>query len=167
MTVPPLLERLAATPKQLAHLVAEATEEQLDSSSPGEWSARTIVAHYRDCEALCEGLRIMRMLAEDKPVLTDFDELAWADARNRTRDRKEQLLGDFALQRQATLNVLSGLRPEDWEREGTHPSRGTFTVRTWVEAIADHDAAHLAQLEATLGETLDDVLQRRFHPKEA
>lgn len=166
MTQVVLLERLAATPKQVAHLVAEATEEQLDRAALGEWSARTILAHFRDCEALCEGLRVVRMLAEDRPLLADFDEVAWASTRNRTRDRKEQLLGDFALQRQATVNVLTGLRPEDWQREGTHPTRGTFSVRTWAEAIADHDAGHLTQLEAALGETLDEVLRRRFHPKE-
>ena len=166
MSGDPLLDRLAATPKQVAHLVAEADNARLDAAPPGEWTARTVLAHFRDCEVLCEGLRILRMLAEDQPELADFDEVAWAGTRNRSRDRKEQLLGDFALQRQATLNVLSGLRPDDWEREGTHVTRGTFTVRTWVEAIADHDAAHLAQLESLMGETLDEVLQRRFHSKE-
>jgi hypothetical protein len=161
-----LTNRLAASPKQVAHLVAEVDDARLDAAPPGEWSARTILAHFRDCEALCEGLRVLRMLAEDEPELADFDEQEWAATRNRSRDRKEQLLGDFALQRQATLNVLSGLRAEDWQRRGTHATRGTFTVRTWAEAIADHDAAHLAQLEGVIGETLDEVLQRRFHAKE-
>ena len=162
----PVLDQLAMTPKRLAHLVVEATDAQLDAAAAGEWSARTILAHLRDCEFLCEGLRVVRMLAEDEPLLADFDESAWAAARNRTRDRKEQLLADFALHRQATLSVLGGLRTEDWERTGTHPYRGTFTVRTWVDAIADHDAAHLSQLEGALGETLDEVLKRRFHPQE-
>lgn len=162
-----LLDRLAKTPKHLAHLVVEASDQQLDAAPGGEWSARTILAHLRDCEVLCEGLRVFRMLAEVEPQLADFDERAWAVARNRSRDRKEQLLGDFALHRQATLNVLTGLREEDWQRTGTHPFRGAFTVRTWAEAIAEHDAAHIAQLEGVLGETLDDVLRRRFHPERA
>lgn len=162
----PLLERLALTPKQLAHLVAEADDARLDAAPTGEWSARTILAHFRDCEMLCEGLRIQRMLAEDEPRLADFDEAAWAANRNRSRDGKAQLLADFALQRQATLNVLSGLRLADWDRGGTHPTRGHFTIRSWAEYIAEHDAAHLNQLESVLGETLDEVLQRRFHPTE-
>ncbi|MGH2608034.1 MAG: DinB family protein, partial [Tepidiformaceae bacterium] len=90
----------------------------------------------------------------------------WEQTRNRNRDRKEQLLGDFALQRQALLGILAGLRADDWERAGSHPQRGRLTVRSWVEAIVAHDAAHITQLELALGETLDEVLQRRFHPKE-
>lgn len=162
----PVLDRLARTPRELAHLVAEADDARLDAAPPGEWSARIILAHFRDCEMLCEGLRLARMLAEVDPELADFDETAWAASRNRARDRKENLLGDFALHRQATLNLLAGLRPGDWERTGHHPTRGPFTVRTWTQAIADHDTAHLAQLENVLGETLDDVLRRRFHPTE-
>lgn len=161
-----LLQRLALTPKQVAHLVAEVDDARLDTAPPGGWSPRTILAHLRDCEMLCEGLRIQRMLAEQEPEFADFDETAWVESRNRSRDRKEQLLGDFALQRQATLNVLSGLRPDDWRRGGTHPTRGRFTIMTWVEYIVEHDAAHIAQLESVLGETLDEVLQRRFHPQE-
>ncbi len=167
MTVQTTLERLSATPKQVAHLVAEVTDERLDQATGGEWSARTILAHFRDVEMFANTLRVLRMLAEEAPELADFDEVAWAQTRNRSRDRKEQLLGDFALQRQALLGVLIGLHPEQWERAGTHPTRGRFTIRTWVDAIVAHDVAHLAQLEKALGETLDDVLQRRFHPKEA
>jgi hypothetical protein len=166
MTVQSTLERLAATPKQIAQLVAEATDERLDSSPAGEWSARTILAHFRDVEMFANTLRVLRMVAEESPALADFDETAWAQNRNRSRDRKEQLLGDFALQRQALLGILAGLYPQQWERAGTHPSRGRFTVRTWADAIMAHDVAHFAQLEKALGETLAEVLQRRSHPKE-
>ena len=161
-----LIDALAATPRKVAHLVAEADDARLDQARPGEWSARTVLAHFRDVESLTNTLRTLRMLAEDGPTLANFDEDAWYVNRNRTRDRKEQLLGDFALQRQALLTLLNGLEPASWECVGTHPMRGHFTIRTWVEAIREHDAGHLRQLEEALGETLDDVLQRRFHPKE-
>ncbi len=161
-----LLDSLAATPKKVAHLVAEAGDARLDAVAPGEWSARTVLAHFRDVESLTNMLRVLRMLAEDGPALADFDELAWSESRNRSRERKEQLLGDFALQRQALITLLGGLRTSDWARTGAHPYRGGFTVRTWAEAISEHDVAHLSQLEGVLGETLDDVLQRRYHPRE-
>src|SRR3970040_1455536 len=100
-----LIARLADTPRKLAHLVAEATDEQLDRAAPGEWSARTIMAHLRDDEFMVMRLRLERLLAEHEPLLTNFDEKAWGQSRNRTRDRKETLLGDFALQRQASRNI--------------------------------------------------------------
>ncbi|MBI5949633.1 MAG: DinB family protein [Chloroflexi bacterium] len=159
------LDRLAATPKRLAHLVAEASDAVLDAAPPGEWSARTVLAHFRDCEVLADGMRLARMLAEEAPVFADFDEAAWAANRNRSRDHKAQLLGDFALHRQATLLIFAGLRPEDWERTGSHPMRGAFTVRTWVDQWLEHDLGHLDQLERLLGETVDEVLKRRFHPR--
>lgn len=156
-----LIARLAATPKAVAHLVAEATEERLDAAPPGEWSARTILAHLRDDEVLVMRLRLERMLSEDGPEFPDFDEKAWARTRNRERDRKEQIAGDFALQRQASLGILQSLRPADWERPGRHEAYGEFTVASWVDHWVRHDAAHIAQLEAALGETLTEVLARR------
>ncbi len=159
------LDRLAATPKRVAHLVVEADDGALDAASPGQWSARTVLAHFRDVEVLANRLRLERMLAEGAPVFADFDEDAWAVNRNRSRDQKAQLLGDFALHRQATLLIFAGLRSGDWERTGSHPARGTFTVRTWVDQWLAHDLAHLEQLERLLGETVDEVLRRRFHPR--
>jgi len=155
------LDRYAATPKTLAHLVAEAGDARLDTSPAGEWSVRVILAHLRDVEMLSGRLRYERMLAEEAPVFADFDEDAWVANRNRTRDRKDWLLADFALQRQATVGMLRAIRPEEWKRTGSHPYRGVFTVSTWLDACLDHDAQHIAQVERLLGETLDDVVRRR------
>ncbi len=156
-----LLDRLVATPRTLAHLVAEVSDARLDASAPREWPVRTILAHLRDDEYLVMRTRLERMLAERHPVFPDFDEKAWAAARNRSRDRKQQLLGDFALQRQASLNILEALEPADWVRTGRHEVYGEFSVASWVEHWAQHDAAHVAQVEAALGETLSEVLARR------
>jgi len=163
--MPDPIETLAATPRALAHLTAEASDIALDAVLAGEWSARTILAHLRDDEYLCMRVALERMLAESNPEPTFIDGADWEPTRNRTRDRKEWLLADFALQRQASLGILRGLRAEDWERTATREGR-TFTVRQFVAAWANHDAEHLGQLEAALGETLDQVVARRTRPPE-
>ncbi|MFN0147382.1 MAG: DinB family protein [Dehalococcoidia bacterium] len=155
------LAALAATPKSLAHLVAEASDARLDAPLEGGWSARTIIAHLRDDEYLCMRAALERMLAEVAPLLTFIDGADWEPGRNRTRDVKALLLTDFALQRQASLNILQGLRTEDWARTGRRAPGGTFDVTQLVAAWARHDAEHLAQLEAALGETLAEVRARR------
>lgn len=155
-----LIERLAATPKTLAHLVAEASDALLDAAPPGEWSARTTLAHFRDDEYLCMRVALERMLAEDSPAVHFMDGADWEPARNRTRDRKEQLLGDFALHRQASLLILRSLRPEDWSRQGRNGER-VLSIEDLLRGWVRHDASHIAQLEAALGETLADVLARR------
>jgi acyl-CoA-binding protein len=161
-----LMKELAATPRTLAHLVVEANDELLDKAPEGEWSARTVLAHLRDDEYMVMRMRLARMLSENGPVFADFDEQAWSVKRNRARDRKEELLGDFALQRQATLNVLANLRPGDEQRPGRHEAYGDYTIRSWVEHWVDHDRTHIAQIERMLGETLGDVLERRAHEAE-
>ena len=156
-----LIARLGATPGALAHMVAEATDAQLDASLAGAWSARTILAHFRDDEYLCMRVALERTLAEDAPVVNFIEGEDWEPGRNRTRDRKEWLLADFALQRQATLGILRMLRPQDWERRGRRVDGTEFTLSQFVVGWARHDAEHLAQLEAVLGETLANVRARR------
>lgn len=159
------VDRLAATPSQLAHLVAEVTEARLDwSETPDGWSPRTILAHLRDDEYLCMRAALERMLALDNPDVAIVEGADWEPNRNRTRERKELLLADFALQRQASLGILRLLRPEDWNRKG-QSAQGEITVSYLVEQWALHDATHLEQLEAALGETVGDVIARRSRPE--
>lgn len=151
---------LAATPGALAHLVAEADEVALDAARPGEWSARTLLAHFRDDEYLCMRVALERMLAEVKPTLRFIDGAEWEPTRRRSRDRKEWLLGDFALQRQASLAILRALEPGDWDRTGEREAR-VLTIATLVDVWIRHDAEHIASLEAAIGQTLAEVKERR------
>lgn len=155
-----LIQQLAATPSALAHLVAEASDERLDTASAGEWSARTILAHFRDDEFLCMRAAMTRMLAEENPALHFMDGADWEPGRNRSRDRKEWLLADFALQRQASLGIMRMLRPEDLARTGTRDGQ-EFTLERLLAAWVRHDREHVAQLELAVGETLDQVRERR------
>lgn len=158
------LAQLAATPGTLAHLVAEADDAVLDAATAGQWSARTLLAHFRDDEYLCMRVALERMLAEIGPTLLFIEGAEWEPARRRSRDRKESLLGDFALQRQASIAILRAMEPTDWERTGTRIGQGAFTITALVEAWARHDAEHIASLEAVLGETLEQVKARRARP---
>lgn len=155
------IEQLAETSTTLAQLLAEASEEVLDRAEQGGWSARTIAAHLRDDEAMVMRMRLVRLLTEDDPLLPDFDQEAWAAQRSTARDRKDHLLADFALQRQASLNLLRRITVPEWERSGRHEVNGRLTVADWVEHWAEHDAEHIRQLELALGETLGDVQARR------
>jgi len=156
-----LLTRLSRTPTTVAHLLADCPEAVFTSPpSDGEWSPQVIVAHLRDDEYLCMRLALERMLAEDTPELRFLRGGEWEPARNRSRDRKDHLLADFALQRQASLAILRMLEPGDWQRAGRRDG-ALFTVEDLVREWVQHDAEHIAQLERAVGETLTDVLERR------
>ncbi len=155
-----LLNELAATPRSLALLVAELTDADLDAAEPGAWSPRTILAHFRDDEFLCTRSALTRILAEDRPSVVFIDGADWEPGRNRSRDRKEWLLADFALQRQASLGILRMLRPEDFARAGLRDGR-EFTIEQLLKVWVRHDSEHLAELERLLGESPEDARARR------
>jgi DinB family protein len=157
----PLIDRLTETPKAAAHLVAELSDERLDApAADGGWPVRTILAHLRDDEYLCMRLNLERALAEHNPAVQFVDGADWEHDRSRERDRKELLLADFALQRQASVNILRGLRPADWER-AMQTEHGALSIRQLVEAWAQHSEEHIAQLESAIGETVAQARARR------
>lgn len=152
-TMPPaaLVEGLARTPARLGMLVEAVTEAALDAAPAGEWSARTVLAHVRDDEFLVMRVRLARMLAEEHPTLTPFDESAWAASRWLDREARAELLADIAEQRAASVAILRRLPAEAWQRPGTQPEIGTFTLQWWVEHWYEHDVNHLEQIAALLG----------------
>ncbi len=158
------IEQLAATPAALAHLTVEATDAALDAAPEGEWSARLVLAHLRDAEALEFRLALERLLAEPEPVIYFLPADRWERERNRDRDEKSVLLSDFALQRQASLNLLAAMRTGEWERSGGGPGGQSMTAAQLVQAWGGHDAAHLAQIEAAVGDTVADARERRARP---
>ncbi|HJP40848.1 MAG TPA: DinB family protein [Dehalococcoidia bacterium] len=155
--------QLAATSGTLAYLVTDVPAEVLGRANGEEWSAITILAHLRDAEVIEMRLAVERMLVVDCPELHFIAADSWAAGRNRTRDCKEWVLADFALQRRARVSILGALRPEEWERTAKMGDRDRFTVRQFVEFWARHDAEHVAQLETIIGRRAEQA-RARFAP---
>jgi len=145
-----LLDQLATSPQRLADLVTGSADEYLDRASPGEWSARTVIAHLRDDEFMVMRLRLERMLVENEPDLAPFDEKVWAATRYTGRDSLDELLADFRLHREASLSILRRLGPGDWLRTGRQPEYGAFDVHWWLQHWTEHDNTHLAQIRDAL-----------------
>jgi hypothetical protein len=161
------IPQLAATPKLLAQLVVEATDEQLARQpAAGEWPPAVILAHLRDDEFLCMRPALERALAFDNPLMEFIEGGDWVTGRNSSRDGKTQLLADFALQRAATTAILEMMAPVDWSRTMHRAEGEPFTISALVEAWLRHDADHVAQLEAIFGETAEEARQRRLPPRD-
>jgi len=94
--------------------------------------------------------RLERIIKEDKPDLAPHDEKHWYAHRNTTRDRRDMLLADFALQRAASMGIIEMLRESDWARTGHQPEYGVFTAEQWLDHWAEHDTVHIRQIEANL-----------------
>lgn len=146
-----LIAALEATHPALVQLTAHLTDAQLDSRpAAAEWSLREILAHLVDDEMYVMRLRMERIVKEDEPHLTPHDEKKWFPNRNQSRDELGELLGDFLLQRSASLGMLQMLRETDWQRSGFQPEYGHFTGEGWLSRWVDHDTVHLAQIKKNL-----------------
>jgi len=54
------------------------------------------------------------------------------------------------LLREANLQFLQQLAPEQWECHGIHAERGRITVRDLAVHMAGHDANHIEQVRKIL-----------------
>jgi len=143
---------LEQTSPTLIRLTSSLSDDALDyRQASDQWSIREVLAHLVDDEMYVMRTRLERMIKEDRPSLAPHDEQSWYASRNTTRDRLDDLLSDFGLQRAASLGIISMLRESDWVREGYQPEYGVFTAEEWLTHWAAHDTTHIRQIESNLG----------------
>lgn len=144
------VERLKATARDLLSLVGAADPARLNREpAPEEWSAATVVAHLADTEAVY-GMRLRRMLTEDRPLLETFDEHVWAQRFGPLEPGVKDSLQRWRSLREATTRILDSLSEDEWELVGLHSRRGPMTVTALAEGIVAHDRNHLDQIRRAL-----------------
>ena len=117
----------------------------------GGWSAHQLAAHVRDVEIQAYVPRVHRLLAEDDPLLADFDAEAFMAQHYDPAEPVAQILGDVVQARYGVRQVLAYGDGAAWSRTGRHPALGPCTVQVWVERAVAHFAEHLEQLGALRG----------------
>ena len=139
-----LLELVEAAPSKLSAAVEAHRSIGLDAPlAPGKWNVRQILAHITDTE-IAFSFRMRQAVAETGHVIQPFDQEKWA-TRYEQAD-PETALALFGVLRQWNVQFLRGLSPDVFDKDVTHPERGTMKFRTIVETMAGHDGNHLAQL---------------------
>ena len=144
------LDRLRSTGRDLVSLVTGAEPAALRREpAPDEWSAATVVGHLADAE-LVYGVRLRLIVAEDRPLLTVFDEEAWADRFADVEDDPKETLARWRALRDSNLRLLDALVDGEWERTGVHQQKGILSVAAVVKMLAEHDRTHLDQIRHAL-----------------
>jgi len=140
------MEQLEASPVRLSAAVDKWRAKGLDTPlAAGKWNVRQILAHITDTE-IAFGFRLRQAAAETGHVIQPFDQEKWA-AGYASAD-VETALALFAILRKWNVQFLRGLSAEAFDKDVTHPERGTMKFRTIVETMAGHDGNHLTQLTA-------------------
>jgi hypothetical protein len=112
--------------------------------APGKWSAREIVHHLADSE-MTAGIRLRRLLAEDRPQIQGYDQDEFARRLHYDRPH-ETSLELFKYVRTSTAEILERMQPADWLREGTHSEMGRYSAETWLSVYAAHAHKHARQI---------------------
>ncbi len=125
--------------------LAGITEAELDERpSADAWTAREIVHHLADSETNSY-IRLRKILAEDNTTLIAYDEAEWARRLHYGRSIEPSLAVLKAV-RDASAQLLDALPPADWQRSGTHPEHGAYSIDTWLEIYAAHAVDHAEQI---------------------
>lgn len=117
--------------------------------SGSDWAIIEVLAHLPDVDRYyLSQARLLR----DVPghTFVYFDEEAWAreHADAIERDTRAVKLA-MAAAHEEVVRWTGSLTPEELDRAGGHPRRGSVTVREMVQRIADHDRRHAQQAVET------------------
>jgi len=138
----------AGAPARLAKLLRGATREGLGRRpAPGKWSVNEIVAHLSETEIVV-GYRMRAIVGAPGTPIQAFDQDAWAAAGNYAGRDAKKSLALYRAVREANLEWLRRLRPEQWKHFGIHAERGEESIEMIVNMMAGHDLNHLWQAEA-------------------
>ncbi|HKM91457.1 MAG TPA: DinB family protein [Candidatus Acidoferrales bacterium] len=140
----------AATAGRLARAMRGASRQRLARRpAPGKWSVNEILAHLAEAEIVI-GYRIRSIAGAPGTPIQAYDQDAWAAAGNYAARDAKKSLALFRAVREANLEWLRRLRPEQWKHYGMHAERGEESIETIVSMMAGHDLNHLKQVEALL-----------------
>jgi len=136
----------ASTPR----LLSGVTEPQaLFRYEPGKWSVKEVLGHVIDGERVF-AYRAMCFARRDASPLPGFDENAWVPEGRFDRRGLNDLVGEYAAVRGATLALFSALEEEVLQFRGT-ANQQEVSVRALAHIIAGHELHHMGLLRERYG----------------
>jgi hypothetical protein len=143
-----VLGRLAEMPARLRVLADGFAGDARKQPSPGAFSLLEHACHLRDIELLAYERRIQRMLHEESPEMPDVDgSVIAAEADYNANEELGPAMDAFAALRALNVAALEALSDEQWSRTGVLDGVA-ITIAELASRMAEHDRAHLAELEA-------------------
>ena len=131
--------------REVSAAVEGASDAELDARpAPGKWSAREIVHHLADSEMM-SAVRLRLVVAETNAAIRPYDQDLFARTLHYDRPIVSSMRA-FQAARESTGELLDLLTEAQWEKEGTHPEHGRFTVDKWLEIYAAHAHKHADQI---------------------
>jgi hypothetical protein len=145
------IEALSAYTDSIEELVAVFSDASVGDGElldrrPAEdaWSVAEVLHHLADVE-MAMSVDLRRILAEERPALTDLDQDAYADATMYAVRPAADALAVVLATRNLNTRLLATLAPEQWTRTGVDPAEGEIDVADWVRIASEHLKSHVLQ----------------------
>ena len=146
-----LLDSLEAMPRELQSAARRMTPEAAAAApADGGFSLLEQAWHLADLEREGYGARIRRLLAEEDPMLPDFDGARIAAERNYRALSLAEGLAAFLAARTANVALLRSLPHTAWGRAGRQEGVGPIVLGDVPRLMRDHDDSHRAEIAALL-----------------
>ena len=140
----------SATPRKLDRLIKGVpTAKFRKRLVPDKWSVAEILAHLADVEIVV-GWRMRSILGSPGTPIQAFDQDAWVTAGHYEKRDPRKALAQHRVAREANLDLLKSLTPDQWKHFGMHSERGQESIEHIARMIAGHDVNHLQQIERIL-----------------
>jgi hypothetical protein len=142
-----LIEEYLVGPGLLRRAVAGMTREQLLARPiPGKWSTEEVVCHLSDYEPIYAD-RMKRVIALQEPELLKGDPGLFAARLAYDQRDMEVELTLIELTRKQMAQIMRALKPEDFQRKGSHSRDGTLTLEVLLQRITAHIPHHVRFIE--------------------
>jgi hypothetical protein len=140
----------SATPKKLDRLIKGVSSAKLRKRPAADkWSVAEILAHLADAEIVV-GWRMRSILGAPGTPIQAFDQDSWVAAGHYEKRDPRKALAQYRAVREANLDLLTSLTPDQWKHFGMHSERGQESVEHIARMMAGHDLNHFRQIEQIL-----------------
>ena len=144
-----VIDRLAAMPQTVRELVSGRSADELSRRPQGDFfSLRENVLHLRDIDVEGYEQRVVRILSEEHPFLSDIDGAKLAAERDYNAQPLAPALEAFAASRARSVERLRGLSETELGRTAELEGVGRVTLRELLQRWLEHDAGHVKEMEA-------------------
>ena len=114
-----------------------------------KWSIAEILAHLADAEIVV-GWRMRSILGAPGIAIQAFDQDSWVAAGHYEKRDARKALAQHRAVREANLDLLKSLTPDQWKHFGMHSERGQESIEHIARMMAGHDLNHIRQIEQIL-----------------
>ena len=152
------MSALASFP-QLLEVHYAAVPVEFKNWAPSSWegvpsesfTAIEQICHVRDIEIDGYHVRFQRTLSESNPTLASIDSEILAKKRSYATSSATEVFAVFHAARATTIELITGLSPEQLVRTAVFEGYGALSLRSLVHYLCSHDQQHLAGLQWLLG----------------